>query len=163
MRGRRPPAGARAGRRRSARWSSGEGRRAGPCRDDRELSKRGAVLRVQAAADRYGTKGAPVNTVSPGIMATDIARKELACPGGDAMRQFLRRSAAKRIAMVDDIAAPVEFLAGPAASLFTGADQRAGTAHPRAGARLWLTASRSPEHRRWRSGCRSAAVVAVNW
>ncbi|WP_191971894.1 SDR family oxidoreductase [Streptomyces luteolifulvus] len=87
----------------------------------------------------------PVNTVSPGITATDIARKELACPGGDAMRQILRRSAAKRIAMVDDIAAPVEFLAGPAASLITGADQRAGTAHPRAGARLWLTAARSPE------------------
>jgi NAD(P)-dependent dehydrogenase (short-subunit alcohol dehydrogenase family) len=42
-----------------------------------QLSKRGNSLRVMAEAVRWGRRGARVNTISPGIIFTPLARDEL--------------------------------------------------------------------------------------
>ena len=42
-----------------------------------QLSKRGNSLRVMAEAVRWGKRGARVNTISPGIIVTPLARDEL--------------------------------------------------------------------------------------
>ena len=46
-----------------------------------QLSKRGNSLRVMADAVRWGTHGARLNTISPGIDMTPLAKDELAGPG----------------------------------------------------------------------------------
>src|SRR5579862_683479 len=42
-----------------------------------QLAKRGNALRVMAEAVRWGKRGARVNTISPGIIITPLARDEL--------------------------------------------------------------------------------------
>lgn len=45
-----------------------------------QLAKRGNSLRVKAEAVRWGKRGARVNTISPGIVMTPLARDELSGP-----------------------------------------------------------------------------------
>ena len=45
-----------------------------------QISKRGNSLRVMAEAVRWGKRGARVNTISPGIIFTPLARDELTGP-----------------------------------------------------------------------------------
>ena len=45
-----------------------------------QLAKRGNSLRVMAEAVRWGKRGARVNTISPGIIITPLARDELTGP-----------------------------------------------------------------------------------
>jgi len=45
-----------------------------------QLAKRGNSLRVMAEAVRWGRRGARVNTISPGIIITPLARDELTGP-----------------------------------------------------------------------------------
>ena len=47
-----------------------------------QLSKRGNSLRVMAEAVRWGRRGARLNTISPGIIMTPLARDELRGPRG---------------------------------------------------------------------------------
>lgn len=47
-----------------------------------QISKRGSSLRVMAEAVRWGKRGARVNTISPGIIVTPLAKDELAGPRG---------------------------------------------------------------------------------
>lgn len=47
-----------------------------------QLSKRGNSLRVMYEAVRWGRRGARVNTISPGIVITPLARDELTGPRG---------------------------------------------------------------------------------
>ena len=47
-----------------------------------QLSKRGNALRVMAEAVRWGKRGARVNTISPGIIFTPLARDEPNGPRG---------------------------------------------------------------------------------
>src|SRR4051812_36805199 len=49
-----------------------------------QLSKRGNSLRVMAEAVRWGTRGARVNTISPGIVMMPFAKDELGVPGRSA-------------------------------------------------------------------------------
>jgi NAD(P)-dependent dehydrogenase (short-subunit alcohol dehydrogenase family) len=49
-----------------------------------QLSKRGNALRVMAEAVRWGKRGARVNTISPGIIFTPLAKDELSGRGGRA-------------------------------------------------------------------------------
>ena len=48
-----------------------------------QLSKRGNSLRVMAEAVRWGKRGARINTISPGIIMTPLARDELTGPRGE--------------------------------------------------------------------------------
>jgi NAD(P)-dependent dehydrogenase (short-subunit alcohol dehydrogenase family) len=47
-----------------------------------QLAKRGNSLRVMAEAVRWGERGARVNTISPGIVMTPLAKDELGGPRG---------------------------------------------------------------------------------
>ena len=49
-----------------------------------QLSKRGNALRVMAEAVRWGKRGARVNTISPGIIFTPMAKDEMTGPVGRA-------------------------------------------------------------------------------
>jgi NAD(P)-dependent dehydrogenase (short-subunit alcohol dehydrogenase family) len=48
-----------------------------------QLSKRGNSLRVMAEAVRWGKRGARLNTISPGIVITPLAKDELSGPRGE--------------------------------------------------------------------------------
>lgn len=57
-----------------------------------QLSKRGNSLRVMAEAVRWGKRGARVNTISPGIIMTPLAKDELTGPRGDGYRRMIEAS-----------------------------------------------------------------------
>jgi NAD(P)-dependent dehydrogenase (short-subunit alcohol dehydrogenase family) len=61
-----------------------------------QIAKRGNSLRVMAEAVRWGKRGARVNTISPGIIFTLLARDELTGPRGEGYRRMINLSAAKR-------------------------------------------------------------------
>lgn len=86
------------------------------------LSKRANQLRVRAAAHVWAQRGARVNSLSPGIVASPMSSSELSGAGGGVMRSMIENSPAGRIGTADDIAAAVEFLTGPASSFITGTD-----------------------------------------
>jgi NAD(P)-dependent dehydrogenase (short-subunit alcohol dehydrogenase family) len=86
------------------------------------FAKRANHLRVAAAASQWGRRGARINSISPGVIATAMGRQELSGPSGDAMRAMVNASGVRRMGTPDDIAAAAEFLLSPAASFITGAD-----------------------------------------
>ncbi len=86
------------------------------------LSKRANHLRVQAASISWGKRGARVNSISPGIIATPLAQHELNSPIGDIYRGMIAASPAKRMASPDEIAVAASFLLGPDAGFITGSD-----------------------------------------
>lgn len=86
------------------------------------LSKRANQLRVQAESIRWGKRGARVNSISPGIVATPLAQHELASATGDAYRALIATSAAKRMASPDEIAVAASYLLSEDAGFITGSD-----------------------------------------
>ena len=57
-----------------------------------QLAKRGNSLRVMAEAVRWGKRGARVNTISPGIIMTPLAKDELTGPRGAGYRRMIEVS-----------------------------------------------------------------------
>lgn len=86
------------------------------------LSKRANQLRVQAASISWGRRGARVNSISPGIIATPLAQHELNSPIGDVYRAMIAASPAKRMASPDEVAVAASYLLGPDAGFITGSD-----------------------------------------
>ncbi|MCU1733476.1 MULTISPECIES: SDR family oxidoreductase [unclassified Pseudomonas] len=87
-----------------------------------QLSKRGNSLRVMAEAVRWGKRGARVNTISPGIIFTPLARDELNGPRGEGYRRMIALSAAGRGGTPDEVAAVAALLMGPEGTFITGSD-----------------------------------------
>jgi NAD(P)-dependent dehydrogenase (short-subunit alcohol dehydrogenase family) len=87
-----------------------------------ELSKRANHLRVQAAAVAWGARGARVNSLSPGVILTPLARTELDSDRGPAFQTLIQGSPAGRVGTVDEVAAAAAFLLGPEAAFITGSD-----------------------------------------
>jgi NAD(P)-dependent dehydrogenase (short-subunit alcohol dehydrogenase family) len=85
-------------------------------------AKRVNHLRVAMAATEWGKRGARINSISPGIIATPMGSQELAGDSGGAMRAMIDGSGTQRSGTADDIAAAVDFLLSPAANFVTGTD-----------------------------------------
>jgi NAD(P)-dependent dehydrogenase (short-subunit alcohol dehydrogenase family) len=87
-----------------------------------QISKRGNSLRVMAEAVRWGKRGARINTISPGIIMTPLAKDELTGPRGDGYRRMLSLSAAGRAGTPDEVANVAALLMGPDGGFITGSD-----------------------------------------
>jgi NAD(P)-dependent dehydrogenase (short-subunit alcohol dehydrogenase family) len=87
-----------------------------------QLSKRCNSLRVMAQAVRWGKRGARVNTISPGIIYTPLARDELSGPRGEGYRRMLELSPAGRGGTPDEVGAVGALLMGPEGTFITGSD-----------------------------------------
>jgi len=87
-----------------------------------QISKRGNSLRVMAEAVRWGKRGARVNTISPGIIFTPLARDELTGPRGEGYRRMIDLSAAKRGGTPDEVGTVGALLMGPDGGFITGSD-----------------------------------------
>lgn len=87
-----------------------------------QISKRGNSLRVMAEAVRWGKRGARVNTISPGIIFTPLAKDELTGPRGEGYRRMIESCAAKRGGTPDEVGAVGALLMGPEGTFITGSD-----------------------------------------
>jgi len=87
-----------------------------------QLSKRGNSLRVMAEAVRWGERGARVNTISPGIIITPLAKDELTGPRGEGYRRMIELCPAGRAGTPDEIGTVGALLMGPQGEFITGSD-----------------------------------------
>jgi NAD(P)-dependent dehydrogenase (short-subunit alcohol dehydrogenase family) len=85
------------------------------------LAKRANALRVQAAAITWGERGARVNCISPGIIATPLARDEMSGPNAAGYQHMIATSAAGRMGTPSDVV-DAAALFGPDGSFITGSD-----------------------------------------
>ncbi len=86
------------------------------------IAKKANHLRAQSASLSWGEKGARVNSISPGIIATPLAMHEFASESGPIYQAMIAASPAKRMASADEVASVAAFLLGPEASFITGSD-----------------------------------------
>jgi NAD(P)-dependent dehydrogenase (short-subunit alcohol dehydrogenase family) len=87
-----------------------------------QLAKRANSLRVMAEAVRWGKRGARINTISPGIIITPLARDELTGPRGEGYRRMIELSPAGRAGTPDEVGNVGALLMGPAGAFITGSD-----------------------------------------
>jgi NAD(P)-dependent dehydrogenase (short-subunit alcohol dehydrogenase family) len=87
-----------------------------------QLAKRGNSLRVMAEAVRWGKRGARVNTISPGIIITPLARDELTGPRGEGYGRMIELSPAGRAGTPDEVATLAALLMGPDGAFVNGSD-----------------------------------------
>jgi NAD(P)-dependent dehydrogenase (short-subunit alcohol dehydrogenase family) len=87
-----------------------------------QLAKRGNSLRVMAEAVRWGKRGARLNTISPGIIITPLAKDELTGPRGPGYRRMIDVSAAGRAGTPDEVATVAALLMGSDGAFITGSD-----------------------------------------
>jgi NAD(P)-dependent dehydrogenase (short-subunit alcohol dehydrogenase family) len=86
------------------------------------LAKRANQVRVQAAALAWNRRGARINTVSPGVISTAMARSEAESASGGHMMAMLEACGAGRSGTPGEIAEVVAFLTGPGSLYITGTD-----------------------------------------
>jgi NAD(P)-dependent dehydrogenase (short-subunit alcohol dehydrogenase family) len=87
-----------------------------------QLAKRGNALRLKAEAVRWARRGARVNTISPGIVMTPLARDELTGPRGDGYRRMIELCPAGRAGTPDEIGTLGAYLMSADAAFITGSD-----------------------------------------
>jgi NAD(P)-dependent dehydrogenase (short-subunit alcohol dehydrogenase family) len=87
-----------------------------------QLAKRGNSVRVMAEAVRWGKRRARINTISPGIIITPLARDELTGPRGEGYRRMIEASVAGRAGTPDEVGNVAALLMGPDGGFITGSD-----------------------------------------
>ena len=87
-----------------------------------QISKRGNSLRVMAEAVRWGKRGARINTISPGIIITPLAKDELNGPRGEGYRRMRDLCPVGRAGNADEVANVAELLMTSAGAFITGSD-----------------------------------------
>lgn len=86
------------------------------------FAKQAASILVGRASVPWGRRGARINAISPGVIATPMGHAELAGESGVFMRMMIDASGTGRLGTADDIAAAAEFLLSRRASFITGTD-----------------------------------------
>jgi NAD(P)-dependent dehydrogenase (short-subunit alcohol dehydrogenase family) len=87
-----------------------------------QLAKRGNSLRVMAEAVRWAKRGARLNTISPGIIITPLAKDELTGPRGEGYRRMIEQSPVGRAGTPDEVGTLGALLMGSDGALITGSD-----------------------------------------
>lgn len=87
-----------------------------------QISKRGNALRVMAESVRWGKGGARINTISPGIIITPLAKDELTGPRGEGYRRMIELSPVGRAGTSDEVANVAALLMGSDGGFITGSD-----------------------------------------
>jgi NAD(P)-dependent dehydrogenase (short-subunit alcohol dehydrogenase family) len=87
-----------------------------------QLAKRGNSLRVMAEAVRWARRGARLNTISPGIIITPLAKDELTGPRGEGYRRMLDQSPVGRAGTPDEVGTVRALLMGSDGAFITGSD-----------------------------------------
>jgi NAD(P)-dependent dehydrogenase (short-subunit alcohol dehydrogenase family) len=87
-----------------------------------QISKRGNSLRVMYEAVRWGKRGARVNTISPGIIITPLARDELTGPRGEGYRRMIELCPVGRAGTPDEVGSVGALLLGTDGAFITGSD-----------------------------------------
>jgi NAD(P)-dependent dehydrogenase (short-subunit alcohol dehydrogenase family) len=87
-----------------------------------QLSKRANSLRVMAEAVRWGRRGARVNTISPGIIFTPLAKDELTGPRGEGYRRMIELCPVGRGGTPDEVGTVGALLMGSEGGFITGSD-----------------------------------------
>ena len=87
-----------------------------------QLAKRCNEKRVMAEAVKWGERGARINSISPGIVATPLALDELNGPRGDFYKNMFAKCPAGRPGTADEIANVEELLMSEKGAFITGTD-----------------------------------------
>jgi NAD(P)-dependent dehydrogenase (short-subunit alcohol dehydrogenase family) len=75
-----------------------------------------------AEAVRWGRRGARINTISPGIISTPLAKDELTGPRGEGYRRMIELCPAGRAGTPDEVGTVGALLMGPEGAFITGSD-----------------------------------------
>ena len=75
-----------------------------------------------AEAVRWGKRGARINTISPGIIFTPLARDELTGPRGEGYRRMIELCPAGRGGTPDEVGAVGALLMGSDGAFIAGSD-----------------------------------------
>lgn len=87
-----------------------------------QLAKRCNEKRVMAESVKWGTKGARINSISPGIIVTPLAIDEFNGPRGDFYKNMFAKCPAGRPGTADEVANVAELLMSNRGSFITGCD-----------------------------------------
>jgi NAD(P)-dependent dehydrogenase (short-subunit alcohol dehydrogenase family) len=87
-----------------------------------QIAKLGNSLRVMAEAVKWGKRGARINTISPGIIITPLAKDELTGPRGAGYKRMIELSAVGRAGTPDEVGNVGALLMGPDGAFITGSD-----------------------------------------
>ena len=87
-----------------------------------QMAKRCNVKRVMSESVKWGTKGARINSISPGIIVTPLAIDEFNGPRGDFYKNMFAKCPAGRPGTADEVANVAELLMSPQGAFNTGAD-----------------------------------------
>lgn len=77
---------------------------------------------VMAEAVRWGKRGARINTISPGIIITPLAKDELTGPRGAGYRRMIELAPATRAGTPDEVGTVGALLMGPEGGFIIGSD-----------------------------------------
>jgi len=87
-----------------------------------QMSKRCNSLRVRGEAINWAKRGARINSISPGIIVTPLARDELYGERADFYQAMLKQMPAGRAGTPDEVAALAALIMGPEGGFITGSD-----------------------------------------
>ena len=87
-----------------------------------QMAKRCNVKRVMAESVKWGERGARINSISPGIIATPLALDEFNGPRGGFYKNMFAKCPAGRPGTADEVANVAELLMGSKGAFITGAD-----------------------------------------